>query len=513
VVKVVEAVVIAVLALLVLSLASRKVRRMYASSGRITVDFMKPLVRSRRAPRATGLSQDAGERRRQAMALAADVTRTVGKARVRALFARKVRRDELRAEASEAASAQAVEALGQMKGFMLKIGQMASYMGGSAGEAQAQLATLQSAAPPMDPGMVAKVVESELGAPPETEFDDFEATPIGAASVGQVHRATLGGRSVAVKVQYPGIDEAILADLANFEQLADSMGPYWKTDTAELLSELQSMRQEFDYLAEARNQHHFAELYRGHAAVQIPQVVDERTSRRVFTSEFVEGRRFAEILEAPQDVRNRVGEIIYRFAFGSILNGVFSGDPHPGNYLFPDDGRVCFIDFGVVQRMDDPAARRATASAIQGGFESDPAMIRAGLRSLGLLPEKRADATKMWAQLAPLVVGPIGDDAVTRIDSVGFEQARKEASRITSELAKYRKSKDLHGWVLIWLRYAMGTQAVLSQLGVEGNWHRIMREIVLGDEPSTAVGAAWGAAPGGSLWVPLGQIGRAAANR
>ena len=507
VLKVLLYLVVFVVALVVLSLFSGKYRKMYASSWRMTREYLKPLLLPGRARRAQSLTRDAGERRQQTMALAADVTKTLSGAKLRGIFAGRKRRAAIKEEASERASAQAVQALGEMKGFMLKLGQMASYMGNATGESQAQLATLQSAAPPMDLAMVDGVIERELGAAPSEVFTVFDAEPLAAASVGQVHRAKVGDRDVVVKVQYPGVDEAIIADLDNFASMADSMGPYWKTDTSTLLAELGSMRQEFDYHAEARNQQHFADLYRGHRWVQIPEVVHDRSAQRVLTSELIDGRRFAELIDAPQDVRNRAAEIIYRFAFGSVLNGFFSGDPHPGNYLFPADGRVCFIDFGVVQRMEDEADRRATAEAIQGGFEDDPEKIRTGLRTLGLLPERGADAAKMWAQLRPLVVGPIDQDRVTRIDRDALASARREASRLTSELAKYRKSKDIHGWVLIWLRYAMGTQAVISQLEPEANWHRIMREIVAGDAPSTEIGETWGAVPGGSAWARAAGFG------
>src|SRR5205823_14954648 len=126
--------------------------------------------------------------------------------------------------------------------------------------------------------------------------------------------------------------------------------------------------------------------YRGHAFVKSPEVVEETSATSVLTTELVTGRRFYDVVADPQDVRNRFGEIISRFSQASISQGTFSGDPHPGNYIFMDDGRICFLDFGLVKHMTDEEAEtlRVPGRAMLNG---DAKGLEAGLRRLGVLRE------------------------------------------------------------------------------------------------------------------------------
>ncbi|MEY2430347.1 MAG: hypothetical protein QOC92_72 [Acidimicrobiaceae bacterium] len=266
------------------------------------------------------------------------------------------------------------DVLSRSKGVLMKVGQILSFVDTSAvldgpyGEVyRGALASLQADAEPMEPVLVAAVIESELGRPPEEVFAEFVPTPIAAASIGQVHAARLhDGTEVAVKVQYPGVADAIHDDLANTEllftfiKIAKGLVPQFRNfDVRAVADEVaERIGEELDYGTELANQMEFAEHYRGHPFARVPEVFPALSSDRVLTMELIHGRRWTEIGDADQERRDRWGEAINRFFFGSIARfGMFNADPHPGNYLFHDDGTVTFLDFGCVKRMT-PAVQR-----------------------------------------------------------------------------------------------------------------------------------------------------------
>ena len=341
------------------------------------------------------------------------------------------------------------------------------------------------------------MLEAELGADAMGRFARFDLRPIAATSIGQVHRAALAdGREVVVKVQYPGVDKAVQADLDVINDYASIYG-LMGLDIAGMMGNLErTIRQELDYRAEATNQRHFADLYRGHPYVKVAEVVDELSTQRVLTSEFVEGARLYDVLDAPQERRDQYAEIIYRFAFGSIRQGLFTGDPHPGNYLFLADGRVCFLDFGFVEQFDDPVREAAEFFApLAASLEGDAAALEAGFRAMGLAPDKgKFDAEKMWHEARPWFYGPVEHDEVMRFDLVAYAAELKGIASVTSEFGKIRKSSHMVPWFALLMRYVPGILAVMARLQAEGNYHRIARELALGDAPSTHIGAGWSSA-------------------
>src|ERR1700691_317485 len=248
------------------------------------------------------------------------------------------------------------DTLGAMKGVMMKIGQMASYVdGGLPPAVRHTVSRLQDSVPPMSPQLGAAFVEEDLAAPPEHAFAGWDPQPIAAASIGQVHRAvSRDGRAVAVKVQYPGIAETIAADLRNVALLRRMLriaAP--AQDTGALLTELRDrISEELDYRREAASQDLLAGYYDGHPTIDIPRVVSELSTRRLLTSELSSGVRFAELATWSQHERDLAAETIYRFVLRSLYDvRAFNGDPHPGNYLFQRGGRVPFLDFGLVRRF------------------------------------------------------------------------------------------------------------------------------------------------------------------
>src|SRR5437764_461239 len=266
------------------------------------------------------------------------------------------------------------DALSRSKGLLMKVGQILSFVDTSAvlegqyGEVyRAAFASLQADAEPMEPVLVAAVIESELGRPPEELFAEFSAKPIAAASIGQVHAARLhDGPEVAVKVQYPGVADAMRDDLDNTEllftflKIAKGVVPQLKNMDVRAIADevVERIGEELDYGTELANQAEFADHYRGHPFARVPEVFPELSSDRVLTMEMVHGRRWNAIDDADQALRDRWGEVVDRFFFGSISRfAMFNADPHPGNYLFHDDGTVTFLDFGCVKRLS-PAAQR-----------------------------------------------------------------------------------------------------------------------------------------------------------
>jgi predicted unusual protein kinase regulating ubiquinone biosynthesis (AarF/ABC1/UbiB family) len=260
------------------------------------------------------------------------------------------------------------ELLGHSKGALMKAGQMLSFV--SAAPAipeefksiyQTALTRLRDDAPSMAPEIVRTVLERELGQRAESAFAQFDWEPLATASIGQVHAARLqDGRAVAVKVQYPGVADAIEADLKNGELLATFFGLIFGLSARKASFDLRGMAhelglriiEELDYRLEATNQAEFAGIYRGHPFIHIPEVIDELSTERVLTQELVQGKSWSEALTCDGDLRNSWAETIYRFVFGTNLRFcMFNADLNPGNYLFHDDGRVSFLDFGCVKRL------------------------------------------------------------------------------------------------------------------------------------------------------------------
>jgi len=439
-----------------------------------------------------GLATDADARRAHLARMGTTVGARMGVAKLKTIGRSDEHKQRVTEEAAMRSAADVLEVMGHMKGAVMKLAQMASFaVDGLPEGVSQQLAQLQSAAPPMSFELVEQVITSELGGIPFAELDE---APMAAASIGQVHRArTTDGRDVVVKVQYPGVDEAIKADLANADMLFQTVAAmFGGFNPKEFLQEVvERMTEEFDYRKEAENQQYFADKYRGHPFVKIPDTVPELSAVRVLTSELIPGRRFYDILESDQPTKNRYGEIISRFANGSIVvDGIFSGDPHPGNYIFMDDGRICFLDFGLVKRLqpDEIALVRAPGLAI---LHNDPDELETSLRALKVIPaDQTVDRNRLW-EFFQMMLRPIVDDAP-------FTYTRKMVGDTFRAVAlpdsPYRDIQELlefPAMLAMWQRYTFGTSAVLGHLEAEANWHRMAAENLLDAPPSSEIGARW----------------------
>jgi predicted unusual protein kinase regulating ubiquinone biosynthesis (AarF/ABC1/UbiB family) len=378
--------------------------------------------------------------------------------------------NEVDAERAKDAARALVREIGALKGLVMKVGQMASYLPGALPpEAQKVLSELQAESVAMTWSRVADVIREDLGAPPESLFDDFEETPFAAASIGQVHRARLGGKSVAVKVQYPGIESVLESDLETFGFITKVSTFGLPMDSGALVDELRSrILEECDYEREARNQRELGALFESDPDVHVPRVFTAQSSRRVLTSEYVDGARFSRFVEdASRAAKDRAGEIIFRTCWSSLFkHGVFNGDPHPGNYLFSEDGRVTFLDFGCVRRFDEMFIENWKAFA-RGVLDDDRKNFPARFRSLGLLgKEKGFDYDHQW-EITRYLYLPFTqrEPFFTYTD----DYVRKSYGLILFENPNQRKTAFPPEWLLL-NRLQWGVNAVLAKLEATAPW-------------------------------------------
>ncbi len=259
-------------------------------------------------------------------------------------------------------AAKAATALGDMRALGAKLGQMLAYIDGMLPEDQQaifseQLKPLLEDTPTSSFESIRAQIQNELGKPLEDLFLEFGETPIASASLGQVHRAkTKDGLEVAVKVQHPGIEEALEMDLKNvkmLEGMASMMGSR-KFDSANMIREIQErFREELDYTLEAHRQRTFHTIHEPNPRVLIPRVIDPLSTRRVLTSEFLTGLSYEEACATPDEAARAAWcETLWRFVYGTtLIANQFNADPHPGNYRFRPGGEVVFFDFGCIQTV------------------------------------------------------------------------------------------------------------------------------------------------------------------
>jgi predicted unusual protein kinase regulating ubiquinone biosynthesis (AarF/ABC1/UbiB family) len=394
-------------------------------------------------------------------------------------------------------SAQDVAAvLGGMKGAIMKAGQMLSFIAdGLPPEAQAALATLQADVPPMAPSLAEGVIRDELGADPEKLFLDWDPIPKAAASIGQVHQAVLpDGRIVAVKVQYPGVDKAIRSDLDNAELLYGMFASFAlkNMDVKAMVDELRArMGDELDYRLEARCQAEFADRYRGHPFIHVPDIVPERCARRVITSEWVDGLSWAEFTATATSEQKRVAaEVLFRFAEGSIWNhGVFNGDPHPGNYRFhPEKGRVTFLDFGLVKRWA-PGELETLSPILDAILDQDADALVRALVHAGFLPMNHGlDPARVYEYCSGPYI-PFQQDSFT-YDSEFVGRTLQRMLDLQGEFGDVIRLLNMPPSYVILDRVVWGMSALFGRMQASGRWGALLEEYLHDGPPSTDLGRA-----------------------
>lgn len=360
-----------------------------------------------------------------------------------------------------------------MKGVAMKVGQILSYMDGVLPpETHAALVRLQLGATPVAFEVMARVIEDALGAPVGELFARFDPKPVASASVGQVYRAALGDREVAVKVQYPGIRNTMTSDLLRLRGISRVASLATMVDGPSLVAELaQQMLNECDYLREAQNQTSFRNAFGSDADVRIPAVVTGRTAETVLTSEWCAGIDFQALLErADARRRSHVGQVLVRFAYRSLFElGVLNADPHPGNYLFPEDHTVVFLDFGCVRSFESSflEPQRELVRVVLDDRRSDFETV---LLATGMVPKpRRFDFDLHWQllchQFAPYRTAHFSFTSDYLRQGMRFTGPSNPNNRLLAIPPSWI-------WVqrLIW-----GLHAVLARLGAEGDFGTALR--------------------------------------
>lgn len=397
------------------------------------------------------------------------------------------------------AAEQIVTVLGGMKGAAMKVGQVLSFVDvgmvpPERREAfQEKLAALRNAAPAVSFNQMKKVIEEELGEPINSVFSEFDPEPIAAASIGQVYRASLpDGRDVAVKVQYPGINDAVRADMKNLGvllRIAKTVTP--SMDTKAVGDEIRErIVDELDYELEATNQRTMARLYDGHPFIEIPKVVSSLCRERIIVSEYVEGDNFEVVQADDQAERNRVSEIVFRFYFGSMYrHNRFSGDPHPGNMIRLADGKVAFLDFGLFKTISPEVAglELACSRAVVEGNEEELYRL---MSDAGFVANaRRADAHDVFEFVKDGIWWYTTDETIKLTQEL-VTRTFIQTSDVRSTHFNAARHQDIVPEHLMGRRLELLTLAVIGNLDGEANWHRIAREWMYGDDPVTELGKA-----------------------
>ena len=410
-------------------------------------------------------------------------------------------RQQLRNDLALQTAEDVATTLGAMKGVLMKLGQMASYVDeGLTPDVRRTLGRLQDSVPPMSAELAAGVIEQEFGRPPEQVFARWDPEPIAAASIGQVHRAiTHDGRAVAVKVQYPGIAETIAADLRNVALLRRMLkitAPGQDVDA--LLNELRErIVEELDYRQEAENQQRFADYYDGHPTIHVPHVVPELSTSRVVTSDLAIGARFSELATWSQEERDLAAETIYRYVFRSLYSmQAFNGDPHPGNYLFHGGGKVTFLDYGLVKYFDSAELKPLMDMARYLCVDDDAEEFRASLVDAEFLQADAPVSTDLIVDHLAVFYDTIRKPGALTITGDYASSVVRRFFDVRSPLAPYMQVPRSY---VILQRINLGVFALLGELTATRDWRAIAEEIwpFVQRPPSTPIGeaeAAWYAA-------------------
>ncbi len=381
------------------------------------------------------------------------------------------------------AAGEAAKVLGNLRGLAAKVGQMGSYVDGLVPEAQREayensLRVLRAQAPRSSPTAIRALVESELGGPIDKLFATWSDDPIASASIGQVHRATLAdGTVVAVKVQHPGIRQAVESDLSSasvLEALVGTLGGR-RFDSKTLFEVVRSrFREELDYALEGQRLVRFAKLHAGDETIRVPALVTSHSTKSVLTTQFAEGGSYDDAIAAAPKDRLAYADTMWRFVFkGTLIGRMFNADPHPGNYIFHERGSVTFLDYGCVQELSphhwplSRALHRAALDKDQKAFgEAVSAMISA---KPGALERMGQDFCR--ACFEPLFASPF---RITRTYAAGLVDQFKAMTVAARQLPE-DEFFTMPPEMLFMNRLQFGFYSVLARLDVEVDFAAVER--------------------------------------
>lgn len=397
-------------------------------------------------------------------------------------------------------AARIAETLGELKGAVMKLGQVISIQEEAVPkEFRALLAKLQTQAPPMHPSFAIDIVESELKGKITSLFAEFERKPFAAASLGQVHRATLpGGEPVVVKIQYPGIDESVASDLKIARPLIQVLARTGKSyDLREALAEVEArLSEEVDYLHEAENQEAIREGFErlgrrlpdGRLEVVVPRVFRSHSTRRVLTMERLEGLHLDDFCAAVSDPATRVAAretLSHALWTMQVELGMLHADPHPGNFLFlgqraPDgrfefDGRLGLLDFGCVKVFPERFTKNYMKLLRAACARDDEAIVEAYL-AMGFVTEDeaRTDRVREWIRWTYLSTVPLLEDRPwPSLPGESWEKFIADLHQGMQEII-WRAGVYTPADAVYLNRVSLGVMCFWARLGGASNWHRIM---------------------------------------
>ncbi|MBN9437309.1 AarF/UbiB family protein [Bosea sp. (in: a-proteobacteria)] len=388
-------------------------------------------------------------------------------------------------EGRNATNAEALaKALGGLKGPLMKVAQLVATIPDVVPpEYAAELQKLQSEAPPMGAAFVKRRMQAELGANWRERFAEFDLKPAAAASLGQVHRArTLDGAPLACKLQYPDMESAVEADIAQLEILFGlhrRMGAV--IDTSEIAKEISArVREELDYRREARHVALYQRMLAETPEVRVPGVVAELSTRRLLTMHWLDGDKILAHKQASQAVRDRISTAMFRAWWRPFSHhGVIHGDPHLGNYtVFQEGGEpegINLLDYGCI-RIFPPSFVGGVVDLYRGLLEGDEARVVHAYEVWGFkgLTKELIDTLNIWARF---IYGPLLEDRTRRIaEGVSpAEYGRKQAFQVHSAL-KARGPVTVPREFVFMDRAAIGLGGVFLHLDAELNFHRLFEQ-------------------------------------
>ena len=414
----------------------------------------------------------------------------------------RVRSDDAKARAQRKRTATVVEQivvqLGQMKGAAMKLGQVLSTIDLPGLEPEdserikGRLAALRDQAPRVGFDKLEKLMTAEWGEPVGRVLADIDPEAIAAASIGQVHRATTrDGVAVAVKVQYPGIAEAVETDLRNVGLLMPLLARIAPgLDTSAVAAELRErVSEELDYELEAQSQRRIARGWRGHPHLFVPGVLTELSTRRVLVSELVDGEPFASLRSEPDPVRDRAAEIVYRFFHDTAGRlGLALGDPHPGNVLVASDGRLAFLDFGMLRQLPRDYME-LESEVFRALVAEDVGRVRAIMERLGYLPEPWPfDDELLYRHMRTTAAWMLDAEQPLRLDGrMGYEMM-DELTTLGPEWQQMVRSFSLPREALLLRRMENMVFSVCADLRAACDWRALGDELRGGLPARTALG-------------------------
>jgi predicted unusual protein kinase regulating ubiquinone biosynthesis (AarF/ABC1/UbiB family) len=372
------------------------------------------------------------------------------------------------------------ETLGNLRGPLMKVAQLLSTIPDALPrEYTEQLQELQAQAPPMGWPFVKRRMQAELGAGWEQKFAEFPRSASAAASLGQVHKATLhDGQTVACKLQYPDMDSAVEADLKQLKLMFSMYEMYDKAiQTKDVVTEIaERLREELDYEREAKNTALYAEILKDEPNVHVPKIITEFSTKRLLTSQWLDGAPILNYKTAPLEQRNQIALNLFRAWYVPLYQyGVIHGDPHLGNYNIRDDLGINLLDFGCI-RVFPPTFIKGILDLYKSLMTNDRDMSVDAFEAWGFknLSNEIIDTLLVWARF---LYQSVMEDRVRIIGkSEGTVYGRETAMQVYDALRKHGGITVPREFVFM-DRSALGLGSVFIHLQAEVNWHQLFEEL------------------------------------